>query len=66
MDKQDILDVIPHYLAMFLLVFLALSIIETAVGGLSFWMELPIIVLIVFLYRPAVVRLGVAPDAWEK
>lgn len=66
MDTQDILDVIPHYLAMFLLVFVVLSLIEAVVGSLSFWMELPVVVAIVFLYRPAVVRLGVAPDAWEQ
>jgi len=66
MDKQDILDVIPHYLAMFLLVFVVLSIVEAVVGDLSFWMELPVVLAIVFLYRPAVVRLGVAPDVWNE
>lgn len=66
MDTQQLLDVLPHYLAMLILVFGTIFLIEQFVGQLNFWIELIIIVVVVFLYRPVVIRLGYAPASWER
>lgn len=65
MDTGRLLEIAPHYLAMLFLVFLVLSAVRSIVGEISFWVELVIIVVIVFAYRPIVIRLGVAPSGWE-
>ena len=65
MDTTTLRELAPHYLAMLLIVFLVLAGVRAVVGELSFWGELIVIVAVVFLYRPAVKRLGVAPSPWE-
>jgi hypothetical protein len=65
MDTDRLIEVAPHYVAMFLLLFLILAIIEVVVGELSFWIELMIVFVVVFAYRPLVLRLGIAPSGWE-
>lgn len=65
MDKSALLELVPHYLAMLLLVFLVLGIVRGAVGYLGFWVELLIIAVVVFSYRPIVQQLGYAPSMWE-
>lgn len=66
MDKNQLVKLVPHYIAMLLLVFLVLSVVRTAAGEIGFWIELAIVVVIVFLYRPIVVRLGLAPSSWKE
>jgi hypothetical protein len=66
MDRDQLVELVPHYIAMLLLVFLVLSIVRTAVGEIGFWIELVIVLIIVSLYRPIVVRLGYAPSSWER
>lgn len=66
MDKDQLLDVIPHYIAMMLLVFLVLGVIRRFIGDIGFWVELVIIFLVVFAYRPVVMQLGVGPNAWAE
>lgn len=66
MDTAKLMELAPHYIAMLILVFGSLAIVRAAVGDLSFWIELIIIVVIVFIYRPIVVRLGVGPRTWEQ
>lgn len=66
MDTNQLKELAPHYVVMFVLVFGILTIVRTAVGGLGFWIELAIIAVIVFTYRPVVVRLGVGPSGWER
>jgi uncharacterized membrane protein YdbT with pleckstrin-like domain len=65
MESNTLVELAPHYLAMLLLVFLVLAVVRTLVGDLGFWIEVVIIFVVVFLYRPGVKRLGVAPSAWE-
>ncbi|MFC4438207.1 MULTISPECIES: hypothetical protein [Natrialbaceae] len=65
MDNDRLLEVAPHYAAMLVLVFLVLAVVRALVGDLGFWIELVIIFVVVFLYRPAVHALDVAPSAWE-
>ncbi len=55
----------PHYVAMLLLVFLVLNGWRAFVGPIGLVGEFAIIVMIVFSYRPAVKRLGVAPEPWQ-
>lgn len=64
-NKDQLLEIVPHYVAMLLLVFGILTVIDEFAGELGFWVEFALIVVIVFLYRPLVVRLGVAPSSWE-
>ncbi|MFB6156655.1 MAG: hypothetical protein ABEJ34_02290 [Haloferacaceae archaeon] len=66
MDTQRLIDVAPHYLAMLLLAFLIPAVVRLAVGDIGFWPELVLIFFIVFGYRRAVLRLDVAPAAWEE
>ena len=65
MDRNQLIELVPHYLAMLLLVFLILAIVPTVVGEIGFWVEFAIVIVVVFAYRPIVVRLGVAPSVWE-
>lgn len=66
MDTDRLIEVAPHYAAMLLLVYLVLAIIGVVIGDLGFWAELVIIVVIVFAYRPVVMRLGIGSSAWEQ
>lgn len=66
MDTDRLIEVAPHYAAMLLLVYLVLAVIGIVIGDLGFWAELVIIVVIVFAYRPVVMRLGIGPSAWEQ
>lgn len=65
-DRDDLVELAPHYVAMLLLTFVALAIVRSILPGLSFLQEFVVIVVIVFLYRPAVQRLGLGPSAWER
>jgi predicted tellurium resistance membrane protein TerC len=61
-----IVDVLPHYLAMLALVFLALEIIENQLGIDNIIVFFGVVMVIVFAYRPIVLRLGVAPESWKR
>lgn len=66
MDRSQLVELVPHYLAMMFIVFIALGAIRSILGGqLPLWQEFAIVVVVVILYRPVVVRLGWAPSAWE-
>jgi hypothetical protein len=65
MDTDRLKRLAPHYLAMLVLVFVALEAVRSVVGGIGFWTEVAIIVVVVFAYRPIVVRLGLGPSDWE-
>lgn len=64
MDRDSLVELLPHYAAMLLLVFLVLGIVRLLVGDLGFWIELVIIVAVVLVYRPVAQYLGVAPSIW--
>jgi hypothetical protein len=65
MDTDRLMELAPHYIAMFMLVFVVLTAIQAVVGEVGFWIELAIVVVVVFAYRPVVVRLGFAPSGWR-
>lgn len=64
-DTGTIVELAPHYLAMLIVVSLALGALRTVAGSVGFLVELVVVVAVVFLYPFAVRRLGVAPSAWE-
>lgn len=64
MDTDRLLELAPHYAAMLFLIFLVLTVVRTVVGDVGFWVELVIVLVISFAYRPIVVQLGVAPSDW--
>lgn len=66
MDTTRILELLAHYLVMLLLVFGALAVMRSVLGDMGFWIELVVVIIIAFAYRPIVIRLGVAPTAWEE
>lgn len=66
MDTSRLKALVPHYIAMFLLVFLVLTVLRTLVGEIGFLIELAVIAAVVFAYRPVVMRLGLGPSEWEE
>jgi UPF0716 family protein affecting phage T7 exclusion len=64
MDTDRLLELVPHYVAMLVLVYAALAVLRRVASDLGFWAELVVIIVVVALYRPLVVRLGYAPSAW--
>jgi hypothetical protein len=66
MDRDTILELAPHYVAMFALVLIALAVLRSLAGNFGILIEFVIIFAVVFSYRPAVLRLGMAPSAWEE
>ncbi len=64
MNVDALKELAPHYIALMILVVLVLTVVQAAVGEIGFWAELAIVLVIVFAYRPIVVRLGVAPSGW--
>ena len=65
MDTNQLMELAPHYIAMFLLISIVLWIVREVVGEIGFWPELAIIIAVVVVYRPIVVRLGIGPSGWE-
>ena len=65
MDTDRLMELVPHYIAMFILVFLILAVVRALVGEIGFWAELAVIFAIVFVYRPVVTRLGIGPSGWK-
>jgi len=66
MDRDQLIELVPHYVAMLLLVFLVLAAVRAVAGEIGFWAELAIIAVVVFAYRPVVIRVGLGPSSWEK
>lgn len=66
MDRDTLLELAPHYVVMFALVLVVLAVLRSIVGNFGILIEFAIIFILVFSYRPIVLRLGVAPSAWEE
>ncbi|MBX0293832.1 hypothetical protein [Haloarcula nitratireducens] len=65
MDTDRLTKLALNYLVLFVLVFLVLAAVRAIVGDVGFWVEMAIVVVVAFAYRPVVTRLGVAPSGWE-
>lgn len=66
MDTDRIREAVPHYIAILILAYGILLGIDQFNVQLGFWAELVIIVVVVFLYRFVVTRLGYGPSFWER
>lgn len=66
MDRQTVLALAPHYAAMFVLSIVALSAWGFLFGPTDVVGQFLLIGLIVFSYRPVVLRLGLAPEPWRE
>jgi hypothetical protein len=66
MDRDQILELVAHYLVIVVIVTVVLGVVRTAVGELGFWLELAVVVVIVALYRPVVKAIGMEPSAWQR
>ena len=66
MKTEGLAELVVHYLLMLLLVFAALTVVSSIVDDPALWQELLIVAVIAFSYRPLVLRLGVAPERWER
>jgi len=65
MDKNTLMELVPHYVGMLILVFGILGIVQLSIGQVGFLIEFAIVVTIAVAYRPLVLRLGIAPSTWE-
>ena len=65
MVSERLREVLPHYVAMLLIVWVVLGGIRILVDRPAIWVELVIIGALCFVYIVAVRRLGKAPSAWE-
>ncbi|MFP4625536.1 MAG: hypothetical protein ACLFNI_02960 [Natronomonas sp.] len=63
--SESTLMVVLHYIAMLIAIFLVLIAIRAAFESVNFWIELVIVIVIAFAYRPFVVWLGIAPKPWN-
>ncbi len=66
MDTDELKEALPHYLAIIVLVGVIITALRFFVEGLSFWIELVIVMAIVLVYQAVVVQFGVAPSRWER
>lgn len=64
-DTDTIVELVPHYLAMLVIVSLVLGVVRRVAGDVGFVVELVIVLVVVFAYPFVVRRLGVAPSVWE-
>ncbi len=65
MDTDGLKELAPHYLALLIIVFLVLTVVQAVWGEVRFWIELAIVLVVALAYRPIVIRLGVAPSGWK-
>lgn len=66
MDTDRLVEVAPHYAVMLILALLVPVVVRNVIGRPDFWIELVLIFVVVFAYRPVVMRLGIGPEAWER
>jgi hypothetical protein len=66
MDTDRLVEVAPHYAVMLILALLVPVVVRNVIGRPDFWIELVLIFVVVFAYRPVVMRLGIGPAAWER
>lgn len=65
-NKETLLELVPHYIGMLVLLFVAVALVRVALGEIRFILELVVAVVVVALYRPLVLYLGVGPSSWER
>lgn len=66
-SKEDILELVPHYVVMVVLVLSVMTVVRLVVDDLHVLIEFAIILALVFAYRPLVVRIDAipTPSIWK-
>ena len=64
-DWVTVRQLLPHYVALAVILLVVLTGLRLAVPDLSFWIRLGIALLIGLVYPPIVRALGYAPEVWE-
>ena len=62
---ETIRQLLPHYVALAVILLVVLTGLRYLVPDLSFWVRLAIALFIGIVYPPIVRALGYAPEAWE-
>ncbi len=65
-DVDNLKELLPHYVALLLILFAVLGAIRLTIGELGIFVELAILLIISLMYPPLVRRLGMAPTAWMR
>jgi hypothetical protein len=65
MNRTELRQVVPHYVALMLLVLVVVAGLDAAVG-IPFWIGVVIALGLGAIYRPLVLVLGVAPEPWRE
>lgn len=65
MVDRELLELVPHFLAMLVLISLVLGGFRLLLGAPAVWFDPIAALVVVFLYPFGVRRLGVAPARWE-
>lgn len=63
---EKIRQLAPHWGVMFVAMFVALAVVERAVGEIGFLASMVLVLAIAFAYPYVVRALGVAPPAWQR
>ena len=63
--RERLVEVLPHYLAMFMLIWLVLGIVRRNAGPLDFWIEVLLLAGVCLAYMLLVQVLGIAPSHWQ-
>lgn len=58
-------ELLPHYLAMFAIYVVLVTLVAGLTGQSNFWISVGIAVLIALGYPPAVRRAGYEPPSWN-
>ncbi|SDJ40530.1 hypothetical protein SAMN05216226_10352 [Halovenus aranensis] len=67
-DRDEILELLPHYAALVVIVLVAMATFRTVVGSQNPLIEFSLVVILVFGYRPLVARVDAipTPTIWER
>lgn len=66
MDTARLRELVPHYLAMFLLVLIVLEALRSSVDEMAFYVELLILVFVCLVYMMFTIVVGIAPSSWDR
>lgn len=67
-DRDEIIELLPHYAALVVIVLVAMATFRTVVGNQNPLIEFSLVVILVFGYRPLVARVDAipTPTIWER
>lgn len=64
-DTQKLRGLLPHYLAMLVLIVIAMILLRLAIGEVRLLVEFGVAIAIALIYPFAVRHFGFEPGAWE-